>query len=160
MGQARLTAAAKTDIDNSVLCWLATIDEDGVPNVSPKEIFTYQGDDRIIIADIASPKSVANVRSRPPVCVSFVDVFRQRGFKVKGHATVMAADDPRYPEAVENLGLLAGSEYKIRSVIAVTVERVSRLWAPSYLVYPDRTDRERLETGYRTYGVKPLLEDK
>lgn len=31
----RLRAA----IETSVLCWLATVDADGQPNVSPKEIF-------------------------------------------------------------------------------------------------------------------------
>ncbi|WP_366100586.1 pyridoxamine 5'-phosphate oxidase family protein [Flavobacterium sp.] len=28
-------------IEQSVLCWLATSDEDNFPNVSPKEMFTY-----------------------------------------------------------------------------------------------------------------------
>ncbi|HEX9869830.1 MAG TPA: pyridoxamine 5'-phosphate oxidase family protein, partial [Candidatus Tectomicrobia bacterium] len=67
-----------------MLCWLATVSERGVPNVTPKEIFTHHGDDHIVIADIASSHSVRNVRAHPQVCVSFVDVFRQRGFKITG----------------------------------------------------------------------------
>ena len=31
----------KQSIKESVLCWLATTDENGVPNCSPKEVFTY-----------------------------------------------------------------------------------------------------------------------
>ncbi len=36
-----LTSDIKKYIDQSVLCWLATVSKDGIPNVSPKEIFTY-----------------------------------------------------------------------------------------------------------------------
>ena len=45
-----LNDAVRTDMANSVLCWLATVDADGTPNVSPKEIFASHGDDRIVIA--------------------------------------------------------------------------------------------------------------
>ena len=34
-----LTRAVREDLDRAVLCWLATVDEGMVPNVSPKEIF-------------------------------------------------------------------------------------------------------------------------
>lgn len=36
-----ITNEIKKYIDQSVLCWLATVSTDGVPNVSPKEIFSY-----------------------------------------------------------------------------------------------------------------------
>lgn len=71
--------AIRIDIENSVLCWLATVDDDGTPSVTPKEIFTGYGEDHLVIADIASSHSVSNAIARPKVCVSFVDVFRQRG---------------------------------------------------------------------------------
>ena len=48
-------------IDQSVLCWLATSDKDNFPNVSPKEMFTHFEDNKILIANIASPNSVANI---------------------------------------------------------------------------------------------------
>lgn len=62
-------------MENAVLCWLATVDEDGMPNVSPKELFKHADDDRIIIAVVASSQSVRNISHTPSVCVSFVDVF-------------------------------------------------------------------------------------
>jgi hypothetical protein len=70
----------------SVLCWLATADEAGQPNVSPKEIFAVFDSTHVVIANIASPTSVRNVLVNPRVCVSFVDVFVQKGFKVIGTA--------------------------------------------------------------------------
>ncbi len=78
--RALLTRAVREDLDHAVLCWLATVDEDIVPNVSPKEIFCAHGDDALLIANIASPGSMRNIARNPRVCVSFIDVFRQRGF--------------------------------------------------------------------------------
>ena len=66
----------------SVLCWLATADAKGQPNVSPKEIFTFYGAEFLLIANIASPSSVRNIAANPLVCVSFIDIFVQKGFKV------------------------------------------------------------------------------
>jgi predicted pyridoxine 5'-phosphate oxidase superfamily flavin-nucleotide-binding protein len=46
----KLTDDIVKGIDKSVLCWLATVSEDLIPNVLPKEIFTYFGEDNIIMA--------------------------------------------------------------------------------------------------------------
>jgi uncharacterized protein len=151
-----LTDMVKFDIENSVLCWLATVDEDGAPSVSPKEIFTHRDGDRLIVADIASPGSVRNILANPLVCISFVDIFRQRGFKVKGRASVHVAGSVGYVENLEHLRRLSGSDYQIRSVIEVVADKITRIWAPSYLVYPNFSEAERLERGYATYGVTPM----
>ena len=36
----QLTTEIKKAIDQSVLCWLATVSKEGIPNVSPKEVLT------------------------------------------------------------------------------------------------------------------------
>lgn len=150
-----LNKTARAEMDCAVLCWLATVSEDGSPNVSPKEIFAAHGDDAIAIADIASPVSVSNVRSNPAVCVSFVDVFRQRGFKIAGEAKVIDRGDIRFEDYASGLLPKAGDAFVIRHVIFIQIKRVSRIWAPSYLVFPTRSDEERMEEAYRTYGVRP-----
>ena len=72
-----LTADILKYIDQSVLCWLATADKDGQPNVSPKEIFAYHNGD-ILIANIMSPQSVKNIKANPKVAVSFIDLLTQK----------------------------------------------------------------------------------
>ncbi len=148
--------AVREDIHNSVLCWLATVDEHGQPNVSPKEIFTDHGDDAILIADIASPVSVRNIARQPLVCVSFVDVFRQRGFKIAGRARLIPPEDPDFAVTGTRLQMMEGADFKVRQVIEVTVTRISRIWAPSYSVFPDRTVEEQQTRAYATYGVRPV----
>lgn len=151
----RINEAMRTDIENSVLCWLATVDAEGTPNVTPKEIFSAYGDDRIVVADIASTNTVRNIRLHPKVCVSFIDVFRQRGFKVVGHATIIAPDDADFETVGADLLKMVGDDFPIRHLISIKIEKVSRIWAPSYTLFPDRTEDERLQSAYKTYGVTP-----
>ena len=42
-----LTPDIKKYIDQSVLAWLATVSKEGIPNVSPREIFTFLDDEHI-----------------------------------------------------------------------------------------------------------------
>lgn len=153
--RALINDAMRADMDNAVLCWLATVDADGVPNVTPKEIFAAHGDDTILIADIASTNSVRNLSAHPKVCVSFVDVFRQKGFKVVGTARLVAPNDADFTQMCAPLRILTGGAFPIRHVIAVGVEKVSRIWAPSYSLFPERSEAELMDAAYRTYGVRP-----
>lgn len=150
-----LNATVHAEIGSSVLCWLATVDPTGVPNVTPKEMFAAFGDKRLNIADIASSNSVTNVRGNPNVCVSFVDVFRERGFKIVGKAEIIEPEDDRFPEYATDLLRMAGTLFTVRNVITVEIERISRIWAPSYALFPNRSDEEIMDGAYRLYGVAP-----
>ena len=66
-----------TDL-NYVLGWLATVNANGEPNVSPKEIWKFDGVDRLLIANIASPTSASNILSNPNVCFSLWMSFSRR----------------------------------------------------------------------------------
>lgn len=70
-----LTPPIQSLIEKSILCWLATADSEGMPNVSPKEIFTHHNEDYVLIANICSPGTVANIKFNPKVCLSFIDIF-------------------------------------------------------------------------------------
>jgi predicted pyridoxine 5'-phosphate oxidase superfamily flavin-nucleotide-binding protein len=98
-----LDNAIKQYISKSVLCWLATCDRNGIPNVSPKELFTYQGDQFLLIANIASPGSVKNILENPQVCVSFIDVFLQKVYKLKGRARIVEKDAPDFSSKLKPL---------------------------------------------------------
>lgn len=153
---ARIDDAVRTDIENSVLCWLATVSPAGTPNVTPKEIFSAYGDDRIVVADIASANTVRNLRAHPTACVSFIDVFRQRGFKIVGTSTILGPEEEDFAVVGGQLLRMAGADFPIRHVISIQVEQVSRIWAPSYRLFPDRTEQDQMQNAYSTYGVAPV----
>jgi uncharacterized protein len=113
-----------------------------------------------VIADIASPVSVRNIRVDPRVCVSFVDVFRMRGFKVEGNADLVPRDAPAFDEVGAALLAKAGPDFPVRHAIRVRIERVTRILAPSYTLFPKRPDEERMESAYATYGVRPVSSER
>ncbi|MEI4234848.1 pyridoxamine 5'-phosphate oxidase family protein [Roseovarius sp. D22-M7] len=139
-----------------VLCWLATVDSSNRPNVSPKEIYDETNSDRLVIADIASGRSVRNIRANPAVCVSLIDVFLQRGRKLEGMAEIIAADQPSFASLAAPLLVKTGGAFPIRHVISICVERSSPILAPSYVFYPDRSEAELRADACRTYGVQPI----
>lgn len=153
-----LTTDIRQYIDRSVLCWLATADAQGQPNVSPKEIFTHHGSDRFLIAQIASPQSARNIRVNPAVCVSFIDVFVQKGYQLKGQARLVRADSPAFAELAAPLLAMAGERFPFRTLIAVLIEQVKPILAPSYLLYPKETTEENQATSaMKQYGVQKIL---
>ena len=65
-----LTPEVLDYMDRSVLCWLATANAHWQPNVSPKEIFA-PWNNAVLVANIASPKTIKNLKVNPKVCLSF-----------------------------------------------------------------------------------------
>jgi predicted pyridoxine 5'-phosphate oxidase superfamily flavin-nucleotide-binding protein len=140
-------------IEESVLCWLATSDKDNFPNVSPKEMFTHFEDNKILIANIASPNSVANILENSNVCVSFIDVFIQKGFKIKGQATVIYKNDSIFSLKVKPLTNLYSDKFPISAVIEIEVENIEIIQAPSYFLFPEITEQQQIESALETYKV-------
>jgi predicted pyridoxine 5'-phosphate oxidase superfamily flavin-nucleotide-binding protein len=142
-------------IDRSILCWLATIDADGAPNVSPKEVFVASGRDALLVANIASPNTVRNIAANPRVCVSFVDVFVQKGYKLCGTAEVIQAGTAMYDEVVKPLEVITQGKFKIHSVINILISKAESIVAPSYRMFPRITEAAQITAAMHTYGVAP-----
>lgn len=150
-----LTGAVLDYINRSVLCWLATVDPDGTPNVSPKEVFCAYGSDRLLIGNIVSPNSDRNIRGNPLVCVSFVDIFVQKGYKLKGLAEIVPPKDSRFSALETPLGQITQGLFPIHSIIAVQVRLIEPIVAPSYRLISGTTEASQIAGAMRTYGVKP-----
>ena len=137
-----------------MLCWLATVDALGQPNVSPKEVFAVVDERHLVIAHIASPISVRNIQQNPKVCVSLIDIFVQKGWKLMGHAQYVNARDDAFHAHAKPLLPMAGDQFKIQGVFLVAVEQAHPIIAPSYRFYPDTTtEHAQIEAAMKTYGV-------
>ncbi len=141
-------------IEESVLCWLATSDKDNFPNVSPKEMFTHFEDNKILIANIVSPNSVANILENSNVCVSFVDVFVQKGFKIKGQAKIIYKEDADFGIKAKPLVALYSDKFPISAVIEITVQKIASIQAPSYFLFSEITEEMQIKSAIDTYKIK------
>ncbi len=145
----------------SVLCWLATVDAEGQPNVSPKEVWAIADDQHVVVAHIASPISARNIAQHPQVCLSFVDVFVQKGFKLLGTAREVRAADPEFATWAKPLLAMVGQRFTIRSVMVIQVQSVAAILAPNYRFYPnDTTEASQVVSGMQAYKVRPAKQEK
>jgi predicted pyridoxine 5'-phosphate oxidase superfamily flavin-nucleotide-binding protein len=156
-----LTDAVRELARRSVLCWLATVDADGQPNVSPKEVWAIADDAHVVVANIASPHSVRNIAHQPQVCLSFVDVFVQKGFKLVGTAREVCAAEPEFSAWAAPLLSMVGQRFVIHSVLVIRVTSVAPIVAPSYRFYPDETtEASQVASAMRTYKVQASEQEK
>lgn len=149
-----LTSDIVDTAKNSVLCWLATVDSNGQPNVSPKEIYAIFDEQHLVVANIASPTTVRNIKTTNKVCLTFVDVFIQKGFKIFGTALNLDREHSDYAKWADPLFKMAGPRFPIQSVIVVRATAIESVIAPSYKLHPTETNvQAQIESALKTYGV-------
>jgi predicted pyridoxine 5'-phosphate oxidase superfamily flavin-nucleotide-binding protein len=134
-----LTEAVHAAAHRSVLCWLATVDAQGQPNVSPKEVWAVVDEKHVVVGNIASPVTARNIAGQPQVCLSFIDVFVQKGYKLQGVAREVLAQDRDYSVWAAPLLAMTGTRFPLRSVLLIEVVSVQPIVALSYLFYPEET---------------------
>jgi len=127
---ATLTAEARRVVEEQRLGFVATVNVDGTPNLSPKGTVTVLDDDRLMFADIRSPRTVENLRHNPGVEINVVDPFSRKGYRFRGRATVLD-DGPGFAELLA-FYRARGSTNPIESIVIVEVERAEPILSPSY----------------------------
>jgi uncharacterized protein len=131
----RLTDDMKRVVEEQRLAFVATVDADGTPNLSPKGTIAVLDDRRLMFADIASPRTVANLRRNPGIEVNVVDQITRKGYRFKGRATVLG-DGRRFEELVASYAsgprAVARPTERIRHIVVVDVERCLALISPAY----------------------------
>ncbi len=143
----------KDFIDRSVLCWLATSNLDGQPNVSPKEMFYHYKDDYIIIPNIASPNTLKNIKANSKVCLSFVDIFLQKGYQLKGNAEIINKSDAEFGNMAEIFEKVLKGKFPYAQIFKIKVESAKEILAPTYMLYPETSEEDQIEAAKRTYGL-------
>ena len=141
-------------IHRSVLCWLASVSDDGVPNVSPKEIFSDYGADEIIVANIASPQTIKNIEANAAVCVSFIDILVQKGFQLKGEARLVNKGDVEFSQMEKPLLKMTEGKFPFASIIAIKVGSSKPIIAPRYIFYPDTSEESQIDNAKKAYGLE------
>jgi len=145
----------KKSIDKAVLCWLASADTDLIPNVSPKEIFCHFEDKYLLIANIASPKSVKNIKSNPNICVSVLDILVQKGFQLKGTAEIIDKSHSDFELLKTPLHEMTGDKFPFHSLTKIKVESAKQILAPSYILYPETTSEEQqIAKAKKSYNLR------
>jgi predicted pyridoxine 5'-phosphate oxidase superfamily flavin-nucleotide-binding protein len=112
---------------------VATVNEDGTPAVSPKATFVVVNDECIAFGNIRSPGTVGNLRVRPDVEVTFLDVLARRAVRVRGRARVVEIDS----EEGRRLTPLFQAQWApylktMKQFVSIAISRAQLVTSPAY----------------------------
>jgi predicted pyridoxine 5'-phosphate oxidase superfamily flavin-nucleotide-binding protein len=123
------------------LGFVATVDPDGTPNVSPKGTFILVDHATVAFAEIRSPNTRRNLAASPSVEVNFVDPFSRRGCRLKGKARVVARGEEGFDGLLPLFHEYSALQPRMRAIVVISVERALPLSSP---VYDDGMTEEEL----------------
>ena len=142
-----LTGDMKRVVREQRLAFVATVNPDNTPNLSPKGTIAVFDDDHLVFANVRSPRTISNLRYNPAIEINVVDPFVRKGYRFKGTAVVLDAGAEF--EAVTALFRARGVSSPFSEVVLMTVERAVPVTSPAYDVGLSEAEiRNRWERHY------------
>ena len=114
------------------LGFVATVNADGTPNLSPKGTFVVVDAATVAFADIRSPGTLRNLAANPAVEVNFVDPFTRRGCRLFGTAQIIARGEAGFDRLLPLFLGYGDLVPRMRAVVVVAVTRALPLSSPVY----------------------------
>ena len=120
----------KNFVNSQKLGYVATVSNDGTPNLTPKGTIVVMNESTLVFADIRSPQTIQNLQNNPSVEIKVVDPFQRLGYRFKGEGKIISegSEFDKILDYYEN----AGIKSKINSVVVVDVKSMSEVTSPSY----------------------------
>ena len=120
----------KNFVNFQKLGYVATISNDGTPNLSPKGTIAVIDESTMVFADIRSPQTMQNLQENPSIEINVVDPFQRSGYRFKGDGKII--NDGSEFDKILDYYTKAGVKSKINSVVLVDVKSMSEVTSPSY----------------------------
>ena len=143
-----LDEAARKIIENHSLGFVASVNGDGTPNLSPKGMMLAIDDGHIVFGEVRSPGTVANIADRPTVEINFVDVLARKAVRVRGQAEIIEKETQAFlvlRPYFDRWGALAD---RIRRFVRVRIETAKVITSPAYDI---GATEEELRSRWKAY---------
>ncbi|WP_433605182.1 pyridoxamine 5'-phosphate oxidase family protein [Dactylosporangium sp. CA-139114] len=127
-----ITEDMRKIIESARLAFVATVCEDGFPNLSPKGSLRVYDDDHLVFMNMASPTTVANLRRDPRLEVNVVDFLLRRGYRFRGSAELRGEGDPVYASSRRWVLDTHGPDYPCHEAVLIQVDRALPVVSPAY----------------------------
>jgi len=122
---ATLTKELKDLIETNRIAYVATVDQNNAPNVSPKSTFSILDDETFIFAEIMSTRTRQNLLKNPKIALYFYSPEKNMGCQIKGEAEMLNSGE-LYQEMLEALKYY---DRKANYVVKVKVKEIYP-WPP------------------------------
>ncbi|HKS59866.1 MAG TPA: pyridoxamine 5'-phosphate oxidase family protein [Thermoplasmata archaeon] len=128
-----LSALMKRLLREQGLAFVATVNADGTPNLSPKGTTTVWDATHLVFADLASPGTVRNLKRDPRAEVNVVDPILRKGWRFRVRAEVVQRG-PRFAAGVRFFSRqdVEDAPKRIRTIVFLRVLEALPLVSPAY----------------------------
>jgi hypothetical protein len=126
-----ITPAMRALVNRQRLGFVATVNADGTPNLSPKGTVLVWDDEHLLWVDIRSPRTIRNLRERPATEINVVDPLIRKGYRFRGTCRVIA-EGPELEEIRAFYRNERNVTNPIRRAVLVMVEAAEEVTSPSY----------------------------
>lgn len=124
MGTIEITADMEAIIQQGILLYVSTVNEDGTSDLSPKASLTVMSG-VLYFAHIASPRTIMNLKRNPAVEVKVVDVFQGQSYQFKGRALILPPDDGEYLLIADWVRAANGPEYPVDHIVKMETTSIN-----------------------------------
>ena len=120
----------KNFVNFQKLGFVATVNSDNTPNLSPKGTVRVWDDENLIFADINSPQTMKNLSNNSSIDINVVDPIKRKGYRFKGKSTIIS-DGELYQKIIDYYKK-NGTKNRINSVVMIKVDDVLEVVSPLY----------------------------
>ena len=114
------------------LGFVATVNADGTPNLSPKGTFAVVDAATVAFAEIRSPGTLRNLAANPAVEVNFVDPFTRRGCRLFGTARIVGRGEAEFDGLLPLFADHGSLAPRRRVAVLTALTRALPLSSPAY----------------------------
>jgi predicted methyltransferase len=114
------------------LGFVATVNADSTPNLSPKGTFVVVDEVAVAFAEIRSPGTLRNLATNPAVEVNFVDPFTRRGCRLSGTSRILRRDDAGFSGLLPLFSGFGSLVPRTRAIVLISLTRALDLSSPAY----------------------------
>ena len=125
-----ITSEIKSFLDLHKLGYVATVSEDGLPNLSPKGTIVGWDEKTLAFADIRSPDTVKNLQSNPNVEINAIDPLSRKGYLFTGKARIL--NEGSQFDKILSFYRDKGIKSPIGAIVLVDVSNISEVISPLY----------------------------
>src|SRR5688572_25433040 len=116
-----LTEDMKAIIATYPLRFVASVNKDGTPNLSPKGTFVALNERQLVFGHIRSPQTMGNIADRPTIEINFLDVLSRKAVRVRGKAHMFARSAAEFPPLFAALSGWKGYTDIMKAVVRVDI---------------------------------------
>jgi predicted pyridoxine 5'-phosphate oxidase superfamily flavin-nucleotide-binding protein len=143
-------------ISETMLCFAATVNQDGSPNLSPKSTLKVFNNDHLIFANIASPQTISNLKRDPRIEVNCVDSFSRRGYRFKGRGEIHSTGTKVCNDLLIEIKNEHGDSIPVIDAILINVLEVKAVFSPAYRYIEGVTENVLRDAYMKKYNVQPI----